>query len=297
MSSIVNKFKEAIHSDKPRGSEDDDIQASSRTEPRSNPDVGLTGTAAATDPLRGSRVTGDDAGLGHAGRTTAMPSTRDDAFESKPMGTDNPLTGFSEGGHQRKESSLPETALPLQDTSATRGSSDPSPLTGMPTATHGTSGLADTGESHGRQPRTKITDDSEEPFGGSSRPSRRTEPQADFSISSIGGPGSSDMGTAIQPETYRGPGIDLGGTGSSGLETSLQPETYTGTMPSKTTDSHHDAVGQTDTAAGGVLHGTGPAPNTAGPHKSDMMNKMDPRVDSDLDNSKTIGGDKTFSQP
>ena len=26
----------------------------------------------------------------------------------------------------------------------------------------------------------------------------------------------------------------------------------------------------------------GPAPNTAGPHKSDMMNKMDPRVDSDL---------------
>ena len=41
---------------------------------------------------------------------------------------------------------------------------------------------------------------------------------------------------------------------------------------------------------------TGPAPNTAGPHSSDMMNKADPRVDSDLDNSKTYGGDKTFEQ-
>lgn len=41
---------------------------------------------------------------------------------------------------------------------------------------------------------------------------------------------------------------------------------------------------------------TGPAPNTAGPHKSDMMNKMDPRIDSDLDGSKTLGAEKTFSR-
>jgi hypothetical protein len=38
-----------------------------------------------------------------------------------------------------------------------------------------------------------------------------------------------------------------------------------------------------------------PAPNTAGPHKSDMLNKLDPRVDSDLDGSKTYGGDKTHT--
>ncbi|KAI1128825.1 hypothetical protein F5Y10DRAFT_291610 [Nemania abortiva] len=53
----------------------------------------------------------------------------------------------------------------------------------------------------------------------------------------------------------------------------------------------------------GTTHGTaqlggnyapGPAPNTAGPHKSDMMNKADPRVDSDLDGSKTFGGNKTY---
>lgn len=40
--------------------------------------------------------------------------------------------------------------------------------------------------------------------------------------------------------------------------------------------------------------GPGPAPNTAGPHKSDMINKLDPRVDSDLDGSKTAGGNKTY---
>jgi len=39
----------------------------------------------------------------------------------------------------------------------------------------------------------------------------------------------------------------------------------------------------------------GPAPNTAGPHKSDLMNKLDPRVDSNLDGSRTVGGDKTYS--
>jgi hypothetical protein len=35
--------------------------------------------------------------------------------------------------------------------------------------------------------------------------------------------------------------------------------------------------------------GSGPAPNTAGPHKSDMLNKADPRVDSDRDGSRTVG--------
>lgn len=36
--------------------------------------------------------------------------------------------------------------------------------------------------------------------------------------------------------------------------------------------------------------------NTAGPHKSDLLNKVDPRIDSDLDGSKTFGGNKTYQQ-
>jgi len=54
-------------------------------------------------------------------------------------------------------------------------------------------------------------------------------------------------------------------------------------------------TGATVGTLGGPAH-TGPAPNTAGPHKSDLLNKLDPRVDSNLDGSKTIGGDKTYAQ-
>ena len=35
---------------------------------------------------------------------------------------------------------------------------------------------------------------------------------------------------------------------------------------------------------------SGPAPNTAGPHKSDLMNKIDPRIDSDLSKQQGITG-------
>jgi hypothetical protein len=41
--------------------------------------------------------------------------------------------------------------------------------------------------------------------------------------------------------------------------------------------------------------GTGTAPSTAGPHNSDLLNKLDPRVDSDLDGSKTTGGNRTYA--
>ena len=34
---------------------------------------------------------------------------------------------------------------------------------------------------------------------------------------------------------------------------------------------------------------TGPATSTAGPHKHNLLNKLDPRIDSDLDGSKTVG--------
>jgi len=39
--------------------------------------------------------------------------------------------------------------------------------------------------------------------------------------------------------------------------------------------------------------GSGTAQNTAGPHNSDIANKLDPRVDSDLSGGRTIGGNLT----
>jgi len=56
-----------------------------------------------------------------------------------------------------------------------------------------------------------------------------------------------------------------------------------------TTGAHgtHDShLSSTGTHAGSGAHGSnlpGPAPNTAGPHKMDILNKLDPKVDSDMD--------------
>ncbi|KAB5572594.1 hypothetical protein GE09DRAFT_677945 [Coniochaeta sp. 2T2.1] len=90
--------------------------------------------------------------------------------------------------------------------------------------------------------------------------------------------GSNQFGTTGHNTTSSG----LGHTGG----------TQFGTTGHNTTSS---GLGHTGGNQLGTGHsGPGPAPNTAGPHQSDMVNKLDPRVDSDLDGSKTVGGNKTY---
>ncbi|CAJ0539767.1 Ff.00g072170.m01.CDS01 [Fusarium sp. VM40] len=62
--------------------------------------------------------------------------------------------------------------------------------------------------------------------------------------------------------------------------------------------THGSNAGLTGGRDAGAAYGSGPGPaeNTAGPHKSDLLNKADPRVDSNLDGSKTVGKEKTFDQ-
>jgi hypothetical protein len=81
----------------------------------------------------------------------------------------------------------------------------------------------------------------------------------------------------------------FGTTGHSGVQTGYG----VGGAGSNTSGTTGYGSNTANTGAYGSS-GPGPAPNTAGPHKSDMVNKLDPRVDSDLDNSKTIGGNKTY---
>jgi len=57
--------------------------------------------------------------------------------------------------------------------------------------------------------------------------------------------------------------------------------------------THTTGTGLTGTHQSGTV-GSGNSNTTAGPHNSDMLNKVDPRVDSDLDGSKTMGGNKTY---
>lgn len=94
-------------------------------------------------------------------------------------------------------------------------------------------------------------------------------------------------------------------TGHTGTTGTHATHGHHGTSGSVAADNHGARVGPTGSAAtGGVGHtglsshvtpGSGNAPNTAGPHNSDLLNKVDPRVDSDLNGSKTYGGNKTLT--
>ncbi|KAJ4346134.1 hypothetical protein N0V95_005687 [Ascochyta clinopodiicola] len=84
------------------------------------------------------------------------------------------------------------------------------------------------------------------------------------------GPHDSHLGNKADPrvdsDRYGGQGNTYGTTQGSGL---------TGT-------NHPGQVGNSK------------ANETAGPHGSNLLNKLDPRVDSDLDGSKKVGGDRTY---
>lgn len=84
------------------------------------------------------------------------------------------------------------------------------------------------------------------------------------------GPHDSHLGNKADPrvdsDRYGGQGNTYGTTQSSGL----------------TGNNHPGHVGNPN------------ANQTAGPHGSNILNKLDPRVDSDLDGSKRVGGDRTY---
>lgn len=103
------------------------------------------------------------------------------------------------------------------------------------------------------------------------------------------GPHSSDMANKLDPrvDSDRDGSKTVGGTTGTGMTGTHGTHGTHATHGTHTTGTHG-----THTAGGS---GPGPAPHTAGPHKSDLLNKLDPRVDSDLDGSKTLGPDKTYS--
>ncbi|OAA42093.1 ATG5 protein [Metarhizium rileyi] len=179
------------------------------------------------------------------------------------------------------------------------------------TATTGTSG---TGGIHGTHTGTAGTGDNAAFFGG---PADATgiNRGGDGPATRTDGPHGSNLANKVDPridsdrDHSRNLGANPHGTATAG--TTIGTGTH-GTHATHGTTGTHDTHGTHGTHAGttgmgGVtgttagthgIHNTagsgpGPAPNTAGPYKSDLMNKADPRVDSDLDGSKTIGGNKT----
>jgi len=109
------------------------------------------------------------------------------------------------------------------------------------------------------------------------------------------GPHDSHLANRADPRVDSDQVGGYGNTASYGNTTGggLSGNTAHGTHG--THNTHGGAGGLT--GQGSHLQGShlpGPAPGTAGPHKSDLLNKADPRVDADLDGSKTYMGNKTY---
>jgi hypothetical protein len=146
-------------------------------------------------------------------------------------------------------------------------------LTGHNTTHTGTTGSGLTGTSHATTHGTTgsgLTGGLTGTHAGNSHGSHHTGTTGGISHSSNAGPHDSNVANKVDPRVDS----DLDGRGNR----------------------HGAATGGILGASGShATAGSGTAQNTAGPHNSDLLNKVDPRVDSDRDGSKTVGGNKTHA--
>ncbi|KAL2879570.1 hypothetical protein SGCOL_005180 [Colletotrichum sp. CLE4] len=330
MSSIVNKVKDALSSDKkhetPEGTHGHhDSRAANAADPRIDSDrdhranpAGTTGTHTGTSGLTGT--TGTHTGAhGTTGTHGTHTGTTGGLTGSHATGTHTGHTGV--GGY---DGPAPTTAGPHKsdalnkadprvdsdhskdyNTHTTGGGLTGNPAgaghhtTGAHSGTHtGTSGLTGTG-THGTHSNVTGYDDPAGTHGThNSRLANQADPRIDSDRDHRGATGHTGIGSTGTHTGTSGLTGTHGTTGTHGVGSNTHNSSLTGNPNTGHTggvSNTENAAGHVGSAVGGV-HGTGPAPGTAGPHKSDFLNKADPRVDSDLDGSKTVGGNKTHAQ-
>jgi len=88
-----------------------------------------------------------------------------------------------------------------------------------------------------------------------------------------------DVGASGTDNTYTTPGFG----GDSGVDNSARYQD----------DSRGGGNSYSGGAGNSYNKGSGGAQRTVGPHDSNLLNKLDPRVDSDQDGSRTVGGNYT----
>lgn len=177
---------------------------------------------------------------------------------------------------------------------------------GLGSSTHTTTGPHSSDLANKIDPRVDSDRDGSHMRGGT-HASTGTSHNLDSGITGHGlGAGQYSERSAAYGSTTTGSGLTgthntstNAGPHSSNVANKLDPRfdsdrDHRGATTGTTTTGTHQGTSTTGTTGLSDPH-TGPAPHTAGPHKSDLLNKLDPRVDSDLDGSKTIGGNKTFS--
>jgi len=166
---------------------------------------------------------------------------------------------------------------------------------------NGTSGL--TGTSHGT---THNTTSSTTPHN--SNLLNKVDPRVDATTTGAYDGTHAGNTTGTHTGTHTGTGAFSGTGTTGGLSHSTNAGPHNSNLANKAdprVDSDLDGRGNRHgaTTGGGILGasgshataGSGTAQNTAGPHNSDMMNKLDPRVDSDRDGSKTYMGNQTHA--
>ncbi|KAH7255799.1 uncharacterized protein BKA55DRAFT_507954 [Fusarium redolens] len=261
MSGLINKVKDAIHSDKDKTHE----------QPEGTHGGHSSRVANAADP----RYDSDRDHRANPGTTTTTGGLGSSTHNT---GTTGGLTGgstYSENMPGHTTTGRTEN-LPGHTTAGGLGSHS----SGLP---EGTAGPHGSRLANAADPKVDSDLDGSRRVGGSN-----THGTAQTGLGgSTGTYGQTTTGTS----GFSSHGA--GAHGPTGTHTSgLGGTGSTGTYGSTGTGTGSGLGG----AGSGYGTGPGPAPKTAGPHSSDVANKLDPRVDSDLDGSKTVGQEKTFQQ-
>ncbi|TPX16933.1 uncharacterized protein E0L32_003495 [Thyridium curvatum] len=305
MSSIVNKIKEAVHSDSHSTSQPEGThgphssRAANAADPRVDSDRDHRAAPGGTfGGQTGGHTTGAGNNYTHSTGTTGMTGTHahtgvGTTGMTGTHGAGTTTTGYNdpEGVHGPHSSRMANAADPRVDSDRDHRAAPGGTFGGQTggyttggnthsmgtTAPHAHTGVGTTGMTgtHGAGTTTTGYNDPEGVHGPhSSRMANAADPRVDSDRDHRAAPGSTVGGQTGAYTT----GGNTHSTGTTGM---------TGTHA-------HTGAGTTGMTGGAYSTGPGPAPNTAGPHKSDMLNKMDPRVDSNLDGSKTMGGNKTY---
>jgi len=161
---------------------------------------------------------------------------------------------------------------------------------GSNTGTHGMTGMTGTsgagsfghiaGDSHGTH---------------SSGMANRADPFVDTTSGTTSHTHTGGMGTGMGTGTGH-TGSTTGGPHNSNIANKLDPRVDSDRDGSYTVGNTYGTGNTYGSSTGTGMTGTGGynSKSTAGPHKSDMANKLDPRVDSDLDGSRNMGSGQNY---
>ncbi|KAK2073208.1 hypothetical protein P8C59_007506 [Phyllachora maydis] len=270
MSGIINKIKDAVDPKSNHGPHPASTSASG-THPHGTQagntvtgttGYGNTGVAEGTHGPHSSRIgnavdprVDSDrdhraAGLG-AGTGAGYTGT---GVTNSGLGSSNHTSGVPQGMHGPHSSRIANTLDPRVDSDR-----DGSHTMGSTTGTH--TGMTGPGAGYGNTSTTTGTT----------------------------GVGHSHHGISGHGPSIHASGAPEGSVGPHGsrVANAMDPLVDSDLDGSHRTVGHHHSTGPmagmhgTSAGVGGIAEfQPGPAPNTAGPHKSDLLNKMDPRVDS-----------------